>query len=151
MPARIFAWLRLGLAVFAGIAVGVGGYTFLYARGYSYLTNDPSACANCHVMNAQYAGWQASSHNAVATCNDCHTPHSSLAAKYYVKAENGFRHSLAFTTGRFHEPIAITPADRRVAEEACRYCHEPMVGAIDAHGRGEPLACTRCHPDVGHP
>jgi hypothetical protein len=25
-------------------------YTFVYAKGYSYLTNDPGACANCHIM-----------------------------------------------------------------------------------------------------
>jgi hypothetical protein len=28
-----------------GLAAGVGGYTFIYARGASYLTNDPKACA----------------------------------------------------------------------------------------------------------
>ena len=31
-----------------GILTAVGGYTFVYAKGYSYLTNDPAACANCH-------------------------------------------------------------------------------------------------------
>ena len=43
-------------AALAGVAAGVGGFTFVYARGASYLTNDPRACANCHVMNEQYAG-----------------------------------------------------------------------------------------------
>ena len=33
-----------------GILTAVGGYTFIYAKGYAYLTNDPAACANCHVM-----------------------------------------------------------------------------------------------------
>jgi cytochrome c nitrite reductase small subunit len=31
-----------------GLAVGLGAYTFVYARGYAYLSNDPAACANCH-------------------------------------------------------------------------------------------------------
>ena len=37
---RFFAlsWL-LGAAV--GLAAGIGGYTFVYAKGASYLTNDP--------------------------------------------------------------------------------------------------------------
>ena len=30
--------------------VGLGLYTFVYAKGYSYLSNDPQGCANCHVM-----------------------------------------------------------------------------------------------------
>ena len=26
-----------------GLAAGVGGYAFIYAKGYSYLTNDPAS------------------------------------------------------------------------------------------------------------
>lgn len=47
------------MAVVVGLAAGLGAYTFVYARGYSYLTNDPSACGNCHVMREQYDGWGA--------------------------------------------------------------------------------------------
>ena len=45
----------LMLAGLVGVTTGVGGYAFLYAKGYSYLLNDPAACANCHVMRTQYA------------------------------------------------------------------------------------------------
>lgn len=62
------------------MAVGLGAYTFIYAKGYSYLTNDPAACANCHVMQAQYDGWMKSSHHSVATGNDCSVGHSESAA-----------------------------------------------------------------------
>ena len=37
------AWLILALGVAAGAVIGLGGFTFGYARGYSYLTNNPSA------------------------------------------------------------------------------------------------------------
>jgi nitrate/TMAO reductase-like tetraheme cytochrome c subunit len=47
--------ILLGVAL--GVAVGVGVYTFAYARGWSYLTDDPAACANCHVMREQFDGW----------------------------------------------------------------------------------------------
>jgi len=50
----------------AGIAVGLGLFTFVYAKGWSYLTNDPKACANCHVMTEQYEGWLKASHRSVA-------------------------------------------------------------------------------------
>ena len=140
----------IGLGALIGLAIGLGAYTFVYARGASYLTNDPRACANCHVMNEQLDGWLRSSHRAVAVCNDCHTP-PGLIAKYATKASNGFWHSFYFTTETFHEPIRITERNRRVTERACRKCHQPIVDAIDAgHGEGRELACIPCHRNVGH-
>src|SRR5262245_37042891 len=111
MPRPAMSGLLMVLAVLVGLAGGIGLYTFAYARGGSYLTNDPAACANCHVMHEHYAAWTASSHHGVAVRNDCHTP-PGLVAKYLTKAENGFWHSFAFTTGRFPEPIRITARNR---------------------------------------
>lgn len=136
------------LAALVGTAAGVGGFTFAYGRGASYLTNDPAACANCHVMQGHYDAWLQGSHRGAATCNDCHTPHA-LIPKYYTKASNGFWHSFAFTTGWFHEPIRIKPRNRAVTEARCRDCHRAMVAMIDA-GHAEPRRCTGCHADVGH-
>ena len=141
----------VAISVVLGIALGTGLYTFVYAKGGSYLSNDPAVCANCHIMNEQYDGWLKSSHHGVAVCNDCHTPHSSLFAKYYVKGRNGFWHSFYFTTNTFHEPIRITEGNRRVTQDACRDCHADMVDAIDhAAGDREPEDCVRCHSSVGH-
>lgn len=138
----------LGAAI--GLAVGVGGYTFVYARGASYLTDNPAACANCHVMREQYDGWIKSSHRAVAVCNDCHTP-AGLVSKYATKASNGFWHSFAFTTGRYPDPLRIKAHNRVIAEEACRECHRAIVDAIDPpHRPGAGAACLACHHAVGH-
>ncbi|WP_437318958.1 cytochrome c nitrite reductase small subunit [Sorangium sp. So ce385] len=147
----ILSWgLPLALCVALGAAIGLGGYTFVYAKGASYLQNDPSACANCHIMNEQFDGWQRSSHRAVAGCNDCHAPHTFLG-KYATKASNGFWHSFAFTTGRFPDPIRIKPGNLRITEEACRGCHGDVVHAIDSeHGGAPRLSCVRCHESVGH-
>ena len=145
-------WTIAGIVTGAavGAAAGVGGYTFVYARGASYLTNDPAACANCHVMQEQLDGWAKSSHHAVAVCNDCHTPHD-LVGKYVTKASNGYHHSLAFTTGEFHEPIQIKERNRAVTEAACRRCHADIVQEIDAfHAPGRALSCIGCHGSVGH-
>ena len=134
----------------AGVCAGMGAYTFVYARGYSYLTDDPRACVNCHVMREQYDGWVKAPHRNVAVCNDCHTPHN-LVGKYTVKARNGFWHSYYFTTQTFPEPIRITPPARRVALENCRRCHAPVVDAVDgAHAAPRRLDCLRCHKTVGH-
>lgn len=137
-----------------GATLGIGGFTFIYARGASYLGHDSAACANCHIMRDQYAGWIKSSHRAVAECNDCHAPHD-LLGKYTTKAVNGFRHSLAFTTGRFVEPIRITRWNRAITERACRHCHDDvvqMMGSGGAHGghNGDEVECLHCHHSVGH-
>ncbi len=143
--------LQLLLAIFLGLGLGVGAYTFGYAKGYSYLTNDPAACANCHVMREHFDGWLKSSHRAVAACNDCHTPHGFLG-KYAVKAENGFWHSFAFTTGWFPDTIRIRPRNREVVEQACRSCHAEIVLAIEGpHGLDNAAPCVPCHLSVGHP
>ncbi|HON66032.1 MAG TPA: cytochrome c nitrite reductase small subunit, partial [Phycisphaerae bacterium] len=49
----------LGLAL--GIPAGLGLFTFIYADGASYMTNDPTACANCHVMQNHLDAWAKSS------------------------------------------------------------------------------------------
>jgi cytochrome c nitrite reductase small subunit len=153
MPVDTRRWLAIGriaVALLGGAAVGLGTFTFVYARGGSYLTNDPQACGNCHVMHEQLDAWFKSSHRSVAACNDCHTP-PGWVRKYLTKAENGFWHSFAFTTGRFPEPIQITPRNRAVTEEACRHCHAPVVAAIDSsHRPGKELSCIQCHRSVGH-
>ena len=145
------ARIALVLALTVGLATGLGAFTFVYARGYSYLSNDPGACANCHIMREHFDAWNKSSHKNVATCNDCHTPHD-LVGKYTVKAKNGFWHSFYFTTGRYPDPLRITAGNREVTADACRYCHAQVVEAIEHPDAAEKdrSNCVRCHEYVGH-
>jgi len=138
------------LGVPLGILLGLGFYTFGYARGAAYMTDDPDACTNCHVMRGQYESWMKSSHRKVAVCNDCHTP-AGLAPKYFTKALNGFNHSMAFTTGRFPDEIRITARNHRVAEASCEKCHADIVSGINGvRHEGEKVSCSTCHRAVGH-
>lgn len=143
--------ILLAAAVFVvGSLVGVGVFTFVFARGLSYLSDDPKACINCHVMERQYSGWIAGSHAHVATCNDCHAPHDNLVSKYIVKADNGFWHGLKFTTGDYPENIEIRQSNRDVTNQACLYCHADMTSNMRISAGGEQIDCTSCHRDVGH-
>jgi cytochrome c nitrite reductase small subunit len=137
-----------------GSAAGIGAYTFVYANGASYLSNDPEVCGNCHIMRDHVSAWLKGSHGDAATCNDCHTP-PGVVAKYVNKAANGFRHSLSFTTGDHPDPLHIAEGNSRVTDRACRSCHERMIAALgpDPHagdGDGGAMACVRCHARVGH-
>ena len=48
--------IALATAILLGVLVGLSSYTFNYAEGLSYLSNDPAACVNCHIMNDEYNG-----------------------------------------------------------------------------------------------
>ncbi len=166
-------------AVACGAAIGLGGFTFHYADGTSYLSSKSESCANCHVMQGHYDAWVKSSHGRFAVCNDCHAP-DDFVGKWYCKSRNGFFHSLAFTTQRFDEPIRIVDYNRGVVEANCRRCHADFVHPIDlatpidrAHPvdpgstsisetgdredfsadvtDSETVGCIRCHGGVGHP
>ena len=139
------------LAVLGGILLGVGGYTFLYAEGFSYMSDDPEVCVNCHIMQPQYDSWQKSSHHAVAVCVDCHLPHDFLG-KYIAKAENGWHHSKGFTLQNFHEPIMIKAPNARILQDNCLACHEDMVHelVVGVNGPAEEVRCVHCHVTVGH-
>ena len=140
------------IGVLLGIAVGVGGFTFVYAKGYSYMTNDPAACANCHVMRDYYDAWLKGPHRSVAVCNDCHAPHT-LVGKYRTKASNGFWHSFYFTSGRYPDHLQIKPKNLQITDQACLHCHTEITQAIlsdGVHGSSGRTSCVRCHWDVGH-
>ncbi len=139
------------LSVLSGILGGVGLFTLFYAEGLSYLSNDPAACANCHIMWPQFDGWQKASHHTVANCVDCHLP-QNFFAKYFAKARNGYHHSVGFTLQNFQEPIQIKAANSAILQENCLRCHEAMVQELArvASDHGDELRCVRCHATVGH-
>jgi len=154
-------WLTL-LAVLVGIAGGLGLFTFNYAGGLGYFSNDPRKCANCHIMNDEYDSWLKSPHHVYATCNDCHTPHT-IVAKLITKADNGWNHSKKFTLGTWGDPIRVRPVNLQRLQSNCIRCHGDFVHDIrgpqvlalaNEHGEGVPLAkdidCVRCHAGLGH-
>ena len=141
----------LVLAVLSGILLGIGGFTFYYAEGFSYFSTDPAACVNCHIMRPQFESWQKASHQISATCVDCHLPHEGLM-KWIAKADNGYRHSKGFTFQDFHEPIRIGEGNSRLLQDNCLRCHGDLVQEIVAESTSDPgdLRCVHCHRDVGH-
>jgi cytochrome c nitrite reductase small subunit len=140
------------LSVLVGILLGVGVFTFQFAQGFSYFSNDPDACANCHIMREHLESWQKSSHHARAVCNDCHSPHA-LVGKLITKADNGWNHSVKFTLQTYGDPIRIRPVNAEKLQENCLRCHREIVSEIPslaAHANLREVYCIRCHAGVGH-
>ena len=117
-------------ALIAGVVAG-GGLYFLYLlRAHTYLTDEPSACVNCHIMSPYYATWMHSSHSRNATCNDCHVPHENFVKKWTFKGMDGMKHVAAFLTST--ELVKTGRIDYMMSEV----------------GKGK--ACWDCHRDVPH-
>jgi cytochrome c nitrite reductase small subunit len=106
---------------------------------------------NCHVMTAEYISWRHSSHARVATCDDCHVPHTSLTAKYAFKARDGLWHSTVFTMRWEPQAIRISQKAIPVVEDNCRRCHAELISdvAIAAH-QYKDLRCWDCHRETPH-
>ena len=154
IPGRVL----LSLFLFAGASAGLVAYTAYMSRPLSYLSDDPSACVNCHIMAPYYQSWGRSSHSRHATCNACHVPHDNLVELYSFKAKDGLYHAGVFTLKA--EPEVIRPRDgsSEVIMNNCIRCHMQlntefvktgMIGFADAR-RGQGKACWDCHTQVPH-
>ncbi|MBU0691411.1 NapC/NirT family cytochrome c [bacterium] len=132
------------LAIVFGVLLGAGGYTFFYAKGHSYLVDNPQACINCHVMNDFYKTWRISSHRGIS-CNSCHIP-ESFPADYLVKMEHGLRHAYVFT---FEDPQIFRLKDEEVVLNNCVSCHNKVVEPILTAACNDNR-CLLCHSGVAH-
>jgi len=146
--------LSMLAAAVTGVAIGIGIFGIGYSELPSYFGTDPQTCANCHIMQDHYDAWLRGPHANVATCSDCHVPHSNLAAKYWVKLEDGILHGYKFTMESYPvtSTIVIRESSRATVNGACLSCHDMMTADIRyiVGVDGGTLDCTRCHANTGH-
>ncbi len=144
--------------VFAGILFGLVLYIGYASRATSYLSNEPSACVNCHIMAPYYATWKHSSHGRFTNCNDCHVPHDSFFNKWFFKAKDGLRHASIFALGREPQVIRTLDASSEVIMNNCIRCHTQLNQEFVKTGRigfsetlcGKGKACWDCHRNTPH-
>ncbi len=142
------------------VAIGFFGYMLYISHAFSYLSSDPKACINCHVMNTQYATWQHSSHAREATCIECHLPTDGFFKKYISKARDGWNHSVAFTLDTYDHSMKISDDGARRVQENCISCHKSIVSTMTLnadkyHNFDDPNVengrkCWSCHKQVPH-
>jgi cytochrome c nitrite reductase small subunit len=149
---------RVPVIIAAAILLGLGFVTLHVSNATSYISDNPRACINCHVMTTQFASWEKSSHARVATCNDCHVPHDNPISTYMFKASDGFRHSYMFTFRLEPEVITIKEAGANVVQENCVRCHEHQVHrsllsqeiTLTDRAEGKGKFCWDCHRETPH-
>lgn len=148
---------RPAAIVMVAAFVGLGLYVLRLSNAASYLSDDPQACVNCHLMTPQYITWNHSSHREVAHCNDCHVPHNNIFNKYYFKAKDGLYHSSIFTLRAEPQVIKARAPSIEVIQDNCIRCHESqvtdakMAGFVeDHHTNRTERTCWTCHREVPH-
>ena len=142
------------------VAIGVFAYVVNISKALSYLSSDPKACINCHVMNTQYATWQHSSHAQRANCVDCHLPRDNMVNKYIAKAKDGYNHTVAFTFNTYKNAIKISDDGAKRVQENCISCHASINANVVSnsdlnHKYDDPSVatgrrCWECHKEVPH-
>ena len=148
---------RIPVIVLIGAMVGLGLYIARVSNIASYLSDDPKACINCHVMTSEYITWNHSSHRDVAHCNDCHVPHDNIVSKYYFKAKDGLYHASIFTLRMEPQAIVMKEASAEVVQNNCVRCHSEQItdarlsSWVDKHFENRTeRKCWECHQHVPH-
>lgn len=146
------------MIVALGVLVGGGGLFLYLLRAHTYLTDDPAACVNCHIMGPYYATWFHSSHGRDATCNDCHVPQENFLKKWAFKGKDGTRHIAVFVTRGEKQVLRANDQSAQVIMNNCIRCHTQLNTEFVSAGRvdfmmskvGEGKACWDCHRNSGH-
>ena len=150
--------LKRSAAVFLiAVIFGLGFFIMREGEVLSYLSDDPQACVNCHVMTPVYNSWMHSSHREWASCNDCHVPHNNLVNKYYFKAKDGLYHASVFTARMEPEVIFMRAPSQAVVQNNCIRCHVQKVtqvkydGWLETHSSNRlERQCWSCHRETPH-
>lgn len=163
MIKKLLQWIipppgwRRPVIIVAGIFTGLAFFAFYVSNAYSYLSDEPTTCINCHVMNSEYATWTHSSHREVATCNDCHVPHDNVFRTYFFKAQDGLRHATIFTLRLEPQVIQIKHAGESVVQENCIRCHSPLLADANMTAWNPHFSknrydrqCWECHREIPH-
>ncbi len=149
-------WRKIAL-FFIAVIIGLGLFMAKESKVISYLSDDPQACVNCHVMTPVYNSWMHSSHRQWAKCNDCHVPHDNVFNKYFFKAKDGLYHASVFTARAEPDVIEMKEASQEVVQNNCIRCHVQLVtqtkydGYLEGHKENRTTRkCWSCHKQVPH-
>ena len=138
------------LSLCVGAALGMLLFVGRISNAVSYLSDSPETCMNCHVMTDAYATWKRGSHARVASCTDCHVPHSNVIAKYAFKGMDGMKHSYVFTTRQEPQVLRLSHGARPVVQANCIRCHQDQIAMIRLSASSDQ-PCWRCHQGIhGH-
>lgn len=156
IPKKGTTWRTVAVMSLA-VVIGLGAFMAKEAELVSYMSDDPKACVNCHVMTPVYNSWMHSSHREWASCNDCHVPHNNVVNKYFFKAKDGLFHASVFTARAEPEVMFMREESQEVVQSNCLRCHVQQVTQTkyqhylaDHNANRTDRKCWSCHQEVPH-
>ena len=156
LPPKTSRWRPTAVILIATI-FGISAFMAKESEVVSYMSDNPQACVNCHVMTPVYNSWMHSSHREWTSCNDCHVPQNNVFNKYYFKAKDGLFHASVFTLRQEPDVMFMREASAEVVQDNCIRCHVQQVtqtkydGFIDDHVKNRTdRKCWSCHQEVPH-
>jgi cytochrome c nitrite reductase small subunit len=156
LPNKKSRWRRVAVFLIA-VLVGMGIFLAKEASIVSYMSDNPQACVNCHVMTPVYNSWMHSSHRERASCNDCHVPQDNLFNKYFFKAKDGLFHATIFTARMEPEVMFMREESEKVVQDNCIRCHVQQITQVKYYGWLEnhkenrtQRNCWSCHQELPH-
>ncbi len=140
---------RYRYGLYLGTAVIIAGVLFLSvnASGIFQMTNEPSFCAQCHVMSEEYSAWvKGGVHNSIK-CIDCHLPQDTQIKFLFWKAVDGGKDFVSFYAGIVSEMIELSGRGKNTVQANCIRCHEGRISKmLSPHSRN----CWDCHKRIAH-
>jgi cytochrome c nitrite reductase small subunit len=109
----------------------------------------PQFCGMCHVMEEQVSSFEHSAHRSVASCGDCHVPHSLVPGAMY-KAYTGTKDLLGVLRNKGTLDIHSSALGKRVAQDNCLRCHGDLLREIGDTRENGGKFCFDCHRNTPH-
>lgn len=110
------------LIVAAATLINLGIVSVATYRGVAYMDSAHFCGTSCHVMQPQWAAYQAGPHSHVA-CVECHV--GSGMEAYFAAKVNGTKQLVEVTFHTWPTPITAPLNVLRPARATCEECHNP--------------------------
>lgn len=140
---------KVSLAIFAVVFALLALLSF----GAVWGTSQPSFCATCHEVQAEYITWSRSNHRKVS-CLSCHE--APAGANLIDQKAVSFQRLTKHLSGDYPQPILLK---NPISNETCAKCHPvrrtnvlsgQLIMPHATHVDGQKLRCVECHRSVAH-
>jgi nitrate/TMAO reductase-like tetraheme cytochrome c subunit len=166
----VFGALLLGSAAVGALAIITSEVIYKHTSGNEF-------CTSCHsmVFVAEDPYFKRSTHRSnskgvLASCGDCHIPHTNWFVETYVKVTSGVRDVISENTHNFKDPKVWAAHRAKLTEETqarlrrwdsvtCRGCHDAnaIVPKSEDGQKSHAMlkqggvTCVDCHANLVHP
>ncbi|MDA8429699.1 MAG: cytochrome c nitrite reductase small subunit [Geobacteraceae bacterium] len=136
-------WITILAMVFAGLSLLA--FLLVGPPQLLALSESPTFCASCHVMEEQHTAWSHAGAHRRIRCVDCHLPNGNPLVHYVWKSIDGMKDVVVFNSGMVPDRITLSEHGAKVVQGNCIRCHAEAVSQMDTTRQ-----CWGCHRQLRH-